>query len=198
MRGWWKAPTRFLPCARVHAGLAADRAVDLRQQRGRHLHERQAAQRGRRGEAGEIADHAAAQRDHRGAPLDPRVQQLRSTHVGVAYRGSSTASPGGTTISLRARSPVSASPARSAGRCSARHRLVGHDDRALLRQDRRQQRAGAGAAARRRSPRRSCAAATAPPAAAAAAPGQQRVQHLRRWSMSGLSSPQSTMTSASA
>ena len=48
----------------VDAGLAADAGVDLRQQRGRHLHERHAAHEGRGGEAGQVADDAAAEGDH--------------------------------------------------------------------------------------------------------------------------------------
>ena len=47
----------------VDADLAADRAVHLRQQRRRHVHERDAAQVGRRGEAGHVADDAAAEGD---------------------------------------------------------------------------------------------------------------------------------------
>ena len=58
----------------VHAGLAADAAVHLRQQRGGHLHEGHAAHRDRRGEAGEVAHHAAAERDHRRAPVEPGGQ----------------------------------------------------------------------------------------------------------------------------
>ena len=50
----------------VDADLAADRAVHLRQQRRRHLHDRDAAQVGGRGEPGDVADHAAAEGDDRG------------------------------------------------------------------------------------------------------------------------------------
>ena len=61
----------------VDADLAADRAVDLREQRRRHVDERDAAQVGRRREAGHVADHAAAEGDHRrravGAGADQRV-----------------------------------------------------------------------------------------------------------------------------
>ena len=48
---------------------------DLRQQRGRHLHEIDAAAQDRRGKAREIADHAAAERDHQIVALDPRRDQ---------------------------------------------------------------------------------------------------------------------------
>ena len=53
----------------VDADLAADRAVDLRQQRRRHLDDRDAAQVGGRGEAGDVADHAAADRDDGGGAV---------------------------------------------------------------------------------------------------------------------------------
>ena len=66
---------KVLAVPRVNAGLAAHRAVDLGEQRRRHLDERQPPQSGRRRETGEIADHAAAERDHRGAALDTRVEQ---------------------------------------------------------------------------------------------------------------------------
>ena len=47
----------------VHAHLAADGAVHLRQQRRGHLHERDAAQIGSGHEARQVAHHAAAERD---------------------------------------------------------------------------------------------------------------------------------------
>ena len=49
----------------VDADLAADRAVHLRQQRRRHVHEGDAAQEARRGKAGRVADDAAADGDRR-------------------------------------------------------------------------------------------------------------------------------------
>ena len=57
---------RFLPAAVVHAGLAADAGVDHRQQRGRHLHERHAAQ-DREAAAKPVMSpiNAAAERDDR-------------------------------------------------------------------------------------------------------------------------------------
>ncbi len=61
----------------IDADLAADRAVDLREQRRRDLHHRHAAQVGRRREAGDVADDAAADGDDRrraiGAGADQRV-----------------------------------------------------------------------------------------------------------------------------
>src|SRR6185312_14465339 len=71
-----KGADQVLAVARIDAGLAADRRVDLRQQRGRHLHEIDAAAYARRGEAGEIADDAAAERDHQIAALDARADDL--------------------------------------------------------------------------------------------------------------------------
>ena len=65
----------------VDAGLAADRAVHLREQRSRHVHHRNAAQVGGRGKADDIADHAAADGDdHRRAirlGLDQRIEHAR-------------------------------------------------------------------------------------------------------------------------
>src|SRR6185437_878347 len=61
---------------RIDACLAADRGVDLRQQRGRHLHEVDAASDARSGKAGEVADDAAAERDHEIAALDARADDL--------------------------------------------------------------------------------------------------------------------------
>ncbi len=54
----------------IDGGLAADRRIDLRQQCRRHLHVIDAATHDRRGEAGEIADDAAAERDNKIAALD--------------------------------------------------------------------------------------------------------------------------------
>ena len=64
----------------VDRGLAADRTVDLRQQGGGQLHEAASALEDRAGEAGEIADHAAAQREDmiaaRHAAFEQPVGQL--------------------------------------------------------------------------------------------------------------------------
>ena len=66
---------QVLAVARVDAGLAADRAVDLGEQGGRHLHVSDAAQQDRRAEPGEVADHAAAEGHDRGRALDPGLEQ---------------------------------------------------------------------------------------------------------------------------
>ena len=56
----------------VDAGLAADRGIDLRQERGRHLDEVHAAPHDACRETGEVADHAAAERNDRVAAFEPR------------------------------------------------------------------------------------------------------------------------------
>ncbi len=59
----------------VDTGLSSNRAVDHREQRRRQLHVRDASQIGRREEPGQVADHAAAQRqDGRVAAETPRKQ----------------------------------------------------------------------------------------------------------------------------
>jgi hypothetical protein len=59
----------------VHPGLAADRGVDHREQRRRQLHDRDAALvRGCR-ESRDVADHAAAEREHHAVPVEARGDQ---------------------------------------------------------------------------------------------------------------------------
>ena len=70
-----KRAEQILAVRRIDPGLAADRGIDLRQQRGRHLHEIDAAAQDRGGKAGEIADHAAAERDDQIVALDLRRDQ---------------------------------------------------------------------------------------------------------------------------
>ena len=60
----------------VDRRLAADGTVHLGEQRCRNLDVIDAAERGRRGETGEIADDAAAERDQRRLAVDPPVEQL--------------------------------------------------------------------------------------------------------------------------
>ena len=52
--------------------------------RRRHLHEVDPAPHAGRGEAGEIADHAAAERDHEIAALDARRDEASQTFSKVA------------------------------------------------------------------------------------------------------------------
>ena len=65
-----KRADQIFSMRRVDAGLAADGGIDLRQQRGRHLHEIDAAAQDRGGKARKVADHAAAERDHEVVALD--------------------------------------------------------------------------------------------------------------------------------
>ncbi len=87
----------------IDAGLPAHRRVDLRKQRRRHLHERHAALIDRRGETGEVADDAAAERDQRRRRVRPSVRE------GASARRESVAhvlcvSPSGTRIVSRSMS----------------------------------------------------------------------------------------------
>ena len=67
---------KVLAVARVDAGLAADRRVDLGQEGRRYLDEIDATQQHRGGKAREIADHAAAQSDQGRLAIRPMVEQL--------------------------------------------------------------------------------------------------------------------------
>jgi hypothetical protein len=60
---------QVLALGQVDGGLAADRGIHLGQQRGGDLHEADAAQQDGGGEAGDVADHPAAQRDDQVAAL---------------------------------------------------------------------------------------------------------------------------------
>ena len=64
-QGLMKRADQVLAERVVDADLAADRAVHLRQQRRRHLHDRDAAQERRGRKAGDVADHPAADGDDR-------------------------------------------------------------------------------------------------------------------------------------
>ena len=59
----------------VHGRLAADRRVDLREQRRRHLHEIDAALVARGHVTGEVADDAAAERDEAAVAMEARVDE---------------------------------------------------------------------------------------------------------------------------
>ena len=54
----------------IHTGLAADRRVNLCEQGRRHWHERNAAKVRRSGKTCQVANHSAAQRNHRIASLE--------------------------------------------------------------------------------------------------------------------------------
>jgi hypothetical protein len=59
---------------RVDAGLAADRGIYLRQERGRDLDEIHAPADDAGGEARQVADHTAAESDYRISALQPRAE----------------------------------------------------------------------------------------------------------------------------
>ena len=63
---------QILAVGGIDRGLAADGRIHIRQQRGRDLHVIEPAPHHRRHEAGEIADHAAAERNRQIAALDAR------------------------------------------------------------------------------------------------------------------------------
>ena len=65
----------------VDGGLAAHRRIHLRQQRGRHLHERHAAHVARGGKAGHVADHPAAQREEHGLAVAAVAEQAVEDQV---------------------------------------------------------------------------------------------------------------------
>jgi hypothetical protein len=66
---------QILALPRVDAGLAADRGIHLGQQRGRHLHDADAAPQNAGGKARQIADHPAAERHDAIAALDAKLEQ---------------------------------------------------------------------------------------------------------------------------
>ena len=73
--GLVERPDHVLAGGTIDAGLSADRRIDLRQQRRRHLDERDSPLvRGRR-ETRDVADDAAAQRDDRRLAVESRLEQ---------------------------------------------------------------------------------------------------------------------------
>ena len=66
-----KRADHVFPLWMVDRGLAAHRRVDLREQRRRHLNQRDAALISRRDEARDVADHAAPERDERRRSIVP-------------------------------------------------------------------------------------------------------------------------------
>jgi hypothetical protein len=73
--GLVEGANQVLAVGRVDPGLAADRTIDLGQQRCRHLDEIDAAAKHRRGEARQVADHTAAEGDDQIVALDLQFQQ---------------------------------------------------------------------------------------------------------------------------
>ena len=70
-----KGAEHVLALDMVDGGLAADRGVHLRKQRGRHLQQGHAALVDRGGKPGQIADHPAAERDDERIAAAARCQQ---------------------------------------------------------------------------------------------------------------------------
>src|SRR6201999_693425 len=68
------------------AGSAAIGTVACRDERSRDLHDRQATLVGRRAEAGEVADDAAAERDEGVAAVDSGLDQRRPDRLGGGKR----------------------------------------------------------------------------------------------------------------
>ena len=70
----------------VHRDFAADAGVDLRQQAGGNLQEWHAAQICRSDEAGQIADHAAAQRQNRAVAVKTGHNRLGIQNIRLRQR----------------------------------------------------------------------------------------------------------------
>ncbi len=109
---------------------------NLGQQRGGDLDERQPTQSGGGGEPGEVADHATAERDYRGAPLNPSVQQLiHDVQVGIeAFRTLAAGDDNRAGDNRGLRQPVHQRRQMQVG-----HGPVGDHHSTLLRQSRSQQ-----------------------------------------------------------
>ena len=78
--GLMKRPDEVLAARVIDPGLAADRGIDLRQQRRRHLYEIDAALVTGRRKSGDVADDTAAECDDAGIAIQPgaheRVEDL--------------------------------------------------------------------------------------------------------------------------
>ena len=120
---------QVLAAGMIDAGLAADGGIHLGEQRGRQLHDRDAALVGRGREARDVADHAAAEREHRPVAVDAGPDQRVDDGGDVAER----------LLLLAARQDAD----RVVAACQAfleprqpqrAHRVVGHDQE--LRRDR--------------------------------------------------------------
>ena len=111
--GWMEAADQVLAADEVHAGLAADRGVHLRQQRGRNLHDRDAAHEDRREESGHVVDDAAAERDHHAGAVAAAPHHL----LGQRFDGASRfrSSPPGRNETSRRHSVEAASRAPRPG-----------------------------------------------------------------------------------
>ena len=176
-----KRADEILARRRVDAGLSADRRVDHREQRRRHLHERNAAHERRRDEAGEVADDAAAERDDRRVAAEARGEQL----VGEARPGLARLVRFAGGNREHAACATASSAARTRGAYSGPTLLVGDDRVAVRRRDLRDdvadalERAGGdGDVVRRQRDRRvrPCAVVTRSTSPRAAARGSRRAR----------------------
>src|SRR5256885_13017373 len=81
-------PYTTLIRSKIDAGLAADRRVDLPHSGRRHRHPRDAAEVRRGDVAREVGGRAAAERDDRAAPVEPKDRKstrLNSSHLVISY-----------------------------------------------------------------------------------------------------------------
>jgi hypothetical protein len=67
---------QIFPSVKVYSGLAADRAIDHGEQRGRDLNMWNAALKNGGDKPGNIADDAAAQSDHERTSIQPRCDHF--------------------------------------------------------------------------------------------------------------------------
>ena len=67
---------QVLPFRQIHAGLAADGAIDLSDERGRHVHQSDAAKIAGGNESGDVADDASARSHEQRAAVGARANQL--------------------------------------------------------------------------------------------------------------------------
>jgi hypothetical protein len=136
-----EAADQVLAVARIDPGLAADRAVDLREQRGRDLDVVEAAQQDRGGEAGEVADDPAAERDQRRPALDHLRQDLVEQPLEASHALGRLAG--------RQHDPAGHDGGRLEARfqrgevTGLRQMVIGHDHHGMLAQQGPQQAAGA-------------------------------------------------------
>ena len=141
---------QILAVARIDAGLAADRGIRPAPAAWSASGRIEPAPHRCRGKAGEIADHAAAERDDEIAALDARRDQ-RLADASRTSRSSSSLRPAGTTIARGLDAGRSASAASAAAQMMRGDGLVGDDRHARAAAQRRDARAERWPAGRGRS-----------------------------------------------
>ena len=115
----------------IYLRLAADRRIDLRQERRRRLNIPHAALDAGRRKARKIADHPAPNRDHRMVALDPEIEKR------VAYAFKLGEALGGLArghVDWGAKKQALCGKSASQFLGIGSHRLVGHDGEARVRQ----------------------------------------------------------------